>query len=589
MHSLSRRSIALLATAATLGAGSLTAASLALGAATTVDNGAMTAPDRGLVDGVLGGLLGGILANILPSSTAAQVQTLVGSLTSPDIASLLGHANPATGQLDALLAGLTRAQLTGAVDSLATAGELNGFLDTLSPGQIGDLLAPLTGTTLSSTLALLDTAQVTAALATLNPTELASVVDGLTSLQITQLLAALSTGNVTQLAAVIAALTGVQLTDGLGALSPVQLGDLLTPLSGTPLQSALAALTSGRVNDALATLTPVELKTLLGGMSPPEVSGVLGGANPTQLLALLGGLTPAQLSTALSTADPTQLLTLVTAMSPTQLSDALALLDPNGLTSVVGVLTPAEITSLIASPGGTPSVVTGLSGRATGLGTTPSPASVNALLAQVQALLGGGLPTVPETEGLLTTVKSLLGVSGLDTPLLWGLLATASGAVGTAVPGPVATALQGVIRTIAALLGAAPGTPGGTTQHPTASKPGGAAGQPATGGFYAYRASIGAIKVARNRRTATVTISCPSSAPKGCLVTLDGAVGGMKAFVGVKPFVLMRNLTTTKTINLRKAAATRLKRKGGALKVSALTSFSTLAAVTKTVKLARTR
>jgi hypothetical protein len=72
-------------------------------------------------------------------------------------------------------------------------------------------------------------------------------------------------------------------------------------------------------------------------------------------------------------------------------------------------------------------------------------------------------------------------------------------------------------------------------------------------------------------------------------VTLDGAVAGKKAFSGVQPFVLMRNLTTTKTITLSKAAVTRLKRNGGSLKVSALTSFSTLAAVTKTVKIARTR
>jgi hypothetical protein len=186
----------------------------------------------------------------------------------------------------------------------------------------------------------------------------------------------------------------------------------------------------------------------------------------------------------------------------------------------------------------------------------------------------------------------MLGVAGVDTSLLQGLLATASAAAGIAAPGLGATALKGLIGTIGGLLGIPSGAPGGTpagpTPHPT-SKPGATAGGTAAGGFYAYRASIGTIKVARDRRTASVRISCPAIAPKGCLVTLDGAVGGQKAFAGVKPFVLMRNLSITRTIRLSKAAATRLRSRGGALKVSALTSFSTLAAVTKTVKVARTR
>jgi hypothetical protein len=317
-------------------------------------------------------------------------------------------------------------------------------------------------------------------------------------------------------------------------------------------------------------------------LSPAELSGLLGVVSGAQLTSVLGATSSPQLSGALGLLSATQLTSVLGVLSPPQLSGALALLD-------VVPLSPVQITSLIAAPGGAQTVVAALSSRASSVsGVGP----VDSLLAQVQALLGGGLPTVPGTEGLLNTVKSLVGVAGVDTSVLTGLLATAKGALGAAVPSPAASALQGVIDAIGAVLGsssAAPGaTPGagaGTTPRPapSAKKPGSAVAKP---GFSAYRASIGAIKVAKNRRSAKVPITCPAIAPKGCLVTLAGTVAGKR--FAVKPFVLMRTRSRTVTVKFSKAVATRLKQKGGSLKVSSLTSYSSLAAATKTVKVART-
>ncbi|HEV7804696.1 MAG TPA: hypothetical protein VGO80_02670 [Solirubrobacteraceae bacterium] len=630
MHSLSRRSVAILATAATLGAGSLTTASQALGAASlaTSGSGKSSGTSRGAIDAAVQVVLDALTGSTVP----LVVQSLTLVLNAGQVATLLDAASPA--QLNALLApgALPTSKLNGAVDSLLGSGDLDRMLLTMTGAATGDLLVAVSDDTLTDTLAVLTTTQLTAALATLLPAELASVVDGLSPLRTGELLGAVSTGDTAQLTATLAALTNTQLVDGLGALDLVQLGDLLAPLSGSPLHTILGALLSNKINGAIGTLSSGELTTLLGAMSTPEVAGVLGTAglvqltgvlaavpssqlgsalallNPSQATAIVGALTPAELSGLLGVVSGTQLASVLGATSPPQLGGALGLLSGSQLTSVLGVLTapqlggalallnvvalsPGQITSLIGAPGGTQTIVTGLSSRATSISGAVSADAVNSLLPQVQALLGGGLPTVPGTEGLLNTVKSLVGVAGVDTSVLTGLLATASAALGASVLSPAATALQGLIRAIGGVLASAglfpDGTPApapGTTPRPAplATQPASTVERP---GFGAYRASIGAVRVAKNRRSAKISITCPAMAPKGCLVTLNGTVAGKR--FAVKPFVLMRTLNRTVTVRFSQAVATRLKQEGGALKVSSLTSFSSLAAATKTVKVAR--
>ena len=244
MQPLSRRGVALLATTATLGAGSLTTVAQASSAATTsniaVKNGPLARPDGRTCSACS---TSGILPLQAPRLLAGLSPACSASSSAPP-------TRPSSPRSSAI--GLNAPQLTSAVTNLSTAGALDDLLGPMTAGQTGDLLAPLTGGTLTSTLGLLNTGQITGALATLNPTELSSVVDGLTALQTGQVLHALSAGDVSQLTAVITALTGVQLTDGLGTLSFVQLGDLLAPLSGPNLTSVLSALTSGGLTGNLS-------------------------------------------------------------------------------------------------------------------------------------------------------------------------------------------------------------------------------------------------------------------------------------------------------------------------------------------------
>ena len=115
-----------------------------------------------------------------------------------------------------------------------------------------------------------------------------------------------------------------------------------------------------------------------------------------------------------------------------------------------------------------------------------------------------------------------------------------------------------------------------------------AANGAATAAFTRYRATITSLKVASNRRSAKLTLSCPAAAPKGCVVKLKGAISGRKAFAA-KQIVMLRNTRKTLTMKLTSASSKRLTKKGGSLKASAATSFSTLAPASKTVKVTRKR
>jgi hypothetical protein len=395
MHSSSRRAVALLAATATLAAGSLASAAQASAATAGSADSSSVRSAGSLIDVVVSLVLSLLGAN----PTVGQVQTQAAGLTPSQLGGLLQGAGP--GQLTAILGGgLNPTQLTSAVTSLATAGELSSVLGTLTAAQTGDLLAPLTGGTLSGVLSLLDSSQILGALGTLDPAELSSVA---------------------------------------------------------------------------------------GGLAPAQVGSLLSTANPTQLTSLVGGLTGGQLG------------------------GGLALLNTAQLTSLLAIANAA------------------LAGVLPGADTTP-------------------------LQGLITTVTTLLG-SG-----------SGPGGGGTTVP-PGITIPRGIV-------------PAGSGRGAAA------AAKPAA--FTGYRASVGSIKVAKNRRSAKMTVSCPAAAPVGCVVTLKGVVAGRKAFAG-KPFVLLRKAKRTLTTKLSGATTRHLKKKGGSLRVSALTMFSTLPTTTKTVRVARTR
>ena len=97
---------------------------------------------------------------------------------------------------------------------------------------------------------------------------------------------------------------------------------------------------------------------------------------------------------------------------------------------------------LLGNPAAVTGVVTGLTGRATALGGAPSPDAINGLLAQVQALLGSGLPAVPGLERPAQRRQPLLGVAGLDTSVVTACCRPWPACSARAAPGADTTAIQ---------------------------------------------------------------------------------------------------------------------------------------------------
>jgi len=332
------------------------------------------------------------------------------------------------------------------------------------------------------------------------------------------------------------------------------------------------------------------------------ILGQLASATVAQIQGLIGDLTPTQIGDLLQTATGNDLTKLLQAAQNTgDLTAALDTLLPAELASVVGGLTPAQITGLLGA-GGTGSVITGLLGQATGLAGTPAASQVDALIAQVTALLGGGIPADPtdlaNLASLLTTLNPLLGTSGLNPALLTPLLGAANGLLGGA-PAPLAAPLQGLVTQVTVLL--TPVTGGGTGTTPTATQP--ATTPPATlprpavtaprpvavapgPQFTAYRAAIGPLKLNQKRSNLKFTLTCASTAPKGCLVKVSAKIAG-KSVMRTTTLAIVRGKSSPITVTLSKSTTRRLKSKGGSLTITAATSFSSLSSATRTLKVKR--
>ncbi|MFP5363644.1 MAG: hypothetical protein ACLGI5_13045 [Thermoleophilia bacterium] len=407
----------------------------------------------------------------------------------------------------------------------------------------------------------------------------------------------------------------------ISGLTPTQVGDLIENAAPADLPNLLAAAqNNGQLAPALGTLTATENGDVLAPTSGSSLTLLLGGLGLSQLTDALGTLTAGETAGLLTAADATQRAGLLAVLTSGQLSDALGTLEPATLATIVGGLTPAQISGLLGAGGGA-SVIDGLLGTAAGLGATPATPQVDGLLGQLTALLGGGLPGAADQAdlaSLLGLVDPLLAQPGVDTTLLASLLATAEGLLGGA-PEPVRTPLQTIVTTISSVL--SPATGGGDTTGGGGTAGGGATGGGATtgggtttttGGTAAtggtapggagatiarpaaqpaarpgpFRATIGAIKLSKRRTSMRFTLSCPRSAPKGCLVQLSAKIAGRKA-IRTTIVALASGRSTPVTVTLSKSTTRRLKARGGSLKVTAKTALSTLGASSRTLKVRR--
>ncbi len=344
---------------------------------------------------------------------------------------------------------------------------------------------------------------------------------------------------------------------------------------------------------------------LVGGILQTVVS-----AAPAQVQEQLAPLTGAQTAALLGAADPAQLDSLLAVITPAQLAGALGGLGGGDLTNVVSGLSPDAITGLLGMTGGFDSVLSGLTGSAAGLGAggTPDPTAVAGLVDQLTALLGGGLGGATPAQfdqlaSLLSSLPGLVSASNLDPTQLSGLLGTVTGLLGGAAAGtPAAAPLQQLLGALtglgANLPGAgpkAPATPAAPAMGakppvaptvPAGSSPGASSGQSAEP-FRAYRARAGGLRLSKSRRTASVLVKCPVNAPVGCLVYLTSDVAGRRSSTK-QAVALLKGTQKRFSVRLTKAAAKRLNKHGGTVRVKAKTLTSTLASSTKSKKVRRT-
>ncbi|MGH2840278.1 MAG: hypothetical protein ACRDKY_05565 [Solirubrobacteraceae bacterium] len=124
-------------------------------------------------------------------------------------------------------------------------------------------------------------------------------------------------------------------------------------------------------------------------------------------------------------------------------------------------------------------------------------------------------------------------------------------------------------------------TSGGCGSTPGAGETGGQVGNYQG----AHRATIKSLKMAKNFRSVKVKLRCPTAAASSCRVTLRGKLAGKTATMK-KVATVARGASKTVTLKLTSKARQRLSATGGKLKVTAKTAGSTLAAASRTLKIA---
>lgn len=394
-------------------------------------------------------------------------------------------------------------------------------------------------------------------------------------------------------------------------LTPI-LEQVVTPVLPPELATTLEELPVLDLGTILANASPTQLTTILDGLSLDALSealGVLelpvlgdvldtalGQTDGLNLVAnLLTGASGGDLTALLSALDPGALDEIVNTMFAGTLAGLLGGASGTDLTALVGTLDPAKITELLALGGGDvplASLLGGLTGVLSGAGAAGGADALVGPLAQLQALLAG-LPLgtdLLQLDGLLGTVTGLLGTAGLaDLPIVGSLLETVSRVQATS--GGTSPALTTLSTTLATLLGSRPTAPApspttpATTAKPAIALPGVKA--PAAGGgaaaSTAYRATFGQTVIAKNRRTTTFTVKCPTAAPKGCVVKVSATLAGKKV---LKPtwIAVLRGKSAKVKVQLPRTATSRLAKKGGTITFRAATATSTRGAVTKTLK-----
>lgn len=193
------------------------------------------------------------------------------------------------------------------------------------------------------------------------------------------------------------------------------------------------------------------------------------------------------------------------------------------------------------------------------------------------------IPTLPTAEQIAAAIAA---AQNLNPAQAAALLTQVQAALLSPDPVGGITALATGTPGAGSTTGSAGGSTGSATGT-TGTKPGssGAAAKP--GVSTAFRARVTRVKVASTRRTAKVSVACPASAP-GCAVALTGKVNSRKAFK-TRALAIKPGASAAVKVKLARSAAKRLRAKGGKLKVTATTGYSSLAPSSKTAKVSKPR
>lgn len=287
---------------------------------------------------------------------------------------------------------------------------------------------------------------------------------------------------------------------------------------------------TGALTSTVDPLVAEDVASLLTVLSPAQVTQLV--ADPTAVEPLLGGLLTTMTALAGESAPSTDAVTLALGQLTAVLAGLTAPADQLGtLTGVLG-----QVATVLRRPG---------------VAELPV---VDPLVVQLEAL-GATLADGPLKTAISETVAAAATPGGLDATTLAALLALLAGAGAPSPPAPAAAVLP-------------------TPKAPAAK---------------VLRARIVSVKVSTNRRSVRIRLACPTAAPaRGCRVAPKVKVAGRSVRVA-RAATVRRGTARTFKAKVPASLARRVGRRGGRVVVKVSTAGSRSGAVSRAVRIRRTR
>ncbi|WP_026912273.1 hypothetical protein [Patulibacter minatonensis] len=261
------------------------------------------------------------------------------------------------------------------------------------------------------------------------------------------------------------------------------------------------------------------------------------------------------------------------------------------VTEIVDLLSPSQILQLVKEGpvAATTQLLQGVLGTVTKLTTTLIAGTaqlplVGDVLSRFTAILEGGIPTAADAlkslTGILDQLTTQFGLpSVLQLPAIGPLIQKLIDLAGK-VTDPATKAAA--VRALSAAAKTAGIDPATLASLGIAGLGSAAAAAPAAVVKIA-RARISSVAVGKSRRSVSVKVVCPASAPaSGCVVRPSVKLAGSAAKLS-RSITVARGTTQTVSAAVPASIAKKVRKSGGRLVVKVLTTGATAGAVTRTV------